>query len=423
MGNKFRLIFVEPNGSGGLIHYAYQMCTALADQGVDVTLVTGKEYELSDLPHNFRVNNMLDLWPLFVQKTAQDPNASFGKRLSEKIIWNLRRVQRAFRLIRAWMRLVSYLTQARPDMILFSKINFPFEILFLRQLRRRGLKLSQIGHEFELRESKSSLAKLFARAYADAYNQFSIVFFHAQENRERFHALFPEVSMDKTFVIPHGNSGWLLRKSLGEKGIESLRQKYGLSDHVPVILFFGLLAPSKGIDDLIDAFAIARRTCDAKLVIAGYPTKHIDMDDLRARIAVSNLARDVILDPRYIPLDEVGPLMGLATVVVYPYRSSTQSGALQVAYTFGRPVIASKIGGLPEAVDDGQSGLLTPAQSPTVLAEKILEIITDPARAARMGEYARQLSETRFSWESVAKQMVEIYTRFLSSEKGPDSAN
>src|SRR5215211_8135411 len=62
---KLRLVLVEPNGSGGLIHYTYQLCTALANEGVDVTLITGKEYELAHLPHNFQVNNLLDLWSLF----------------------------------------------------------------------------------------------------------------------------------------------------------------------------------------------------------------------------------------------------------------------------------------------------------------------------------------------------------------------
>ena len=54
MENKLRLVLVEPNGSGGLIHYTYQLCTALADEGMDVTLITGKEYELAHLPHNFQ---------------------------------------------------------------------------------------------------------------------------------------------------------------------------------------------------------------------------------------------------------------------------------------------------------------------------------------------------------------------------------
>ncbi|MBI5842254.1 MAG: glycosyltransferase family 4 protein [Chloroflexi bacterium] len=418
MNNKFRLVVVEPNGSGGLIHYAYQQCYGLAEEGVDVTLVTGREYELKDLPHNFRVNNMLDLWPLFEQKSEQNINANYLKRTWGKIRWNLRRVGRAMRLVRAWISLTRYLTKTRPDIVQFSKINFPFEIFFLSQLRRRGLHLSQICHEFELRESRSSLSSLFLNAYADAYNHFSVMFFHARENRDRFHSIFPHISTEKTFLIPHGNSGWLLRNPTRPEDVDALRKKYGFQKDDRVVLFFGLLAPSKGLDDLIDAFALARKLCDAKLVIAGYPTKHVDVGELRSRIAASNLTEDVILDTRYIPVNELGALMGLATVVVYPYRSSTQSGALQVAYTFGRPVIATAIGGLPEVVEDGKSGLLTPVQSPEKLAENIVTVVNDQESAARMGAYARHLSETRFSWRTVAKQMVEVYGRFLNSRTG-----
>ena len=53
MENKLRLVLVEPNGSGGLIHYTYQLCTALADEGMDVTLITGKEYDLAHSPSTF----------------------------------------------------------------------------------------------------------------------------------------------------------------------------------------------------------------------------------------------------------------------------------------------------------------------------------------------------------------------------------
>jgi len=411
MENKLRLAMVEPNGSGGLIHYAYQLCTALADDGLDVTLVTGKDYELADLPHNFRVNNMLDLWPLFESRSEQDVRANRWQRTWRKLRWTLRRGVRAARLIRAWMCLTRYLSRTRPDIIQFSKINFPFEAVFLAYLRRRGLILSQICHEFELRESHwGPLSPLIVHSYANVYAHFSAIFFHANENRERFLSLFPFIPREKTHVIPHGNSQWLLRIP-SRLDMRALRQRYGLGEEDRVVLFFGLLSPSKGLDDLIDAFALARQSCAAKLVIAGYPTKHIDMAKLQARIAELNLTDHVILDTRYIPLEEVGALMGLASVVVYPYRSSTQSGALQVAYTFGRPVIATAVGGLPEAVDDGKSGFLVPARSPRELAEKIVTLVDDPALAALMGEYARHLSETRFSWQSVAGQIVQVYDR------------
>ena len=105
--------------------------------------------------------------------------------------------------------------------------------------------------------------------------------------------------------------------------------------------------------------------------------------------------------------------MDLATVVVYPYRSSTQSGALQVAYTFGRPVIATAVGGLPEAVEDGRNGYLVPPGSPSALAEKISVLLENPSIATRMGEYARHLSQTRFSWDAVATQIRDVYEELL----------
>src|SRR5215213_11653897 len=209
--HSLRLVLVEPNGSGGLIHYTYQLCTALADEGVNVTLVTGRDYELAHLPHNFQVNTMLDLWSLFDPHASQTVNANSWQRRWNKVRWTARRGQRAVRLISAWMNLTRYLSGLKPDIVQFSKINFPFEAVFLAQMRRRGLTLTQICHEFELRESQRSLfSSLTRRAYADIYKNFSAIFFHAKENCEKFLSLYPFVENKRTHIIPHGNSSWLL---------------------------------------------------------------------------------------------------------------------------------------------------------------------------------------------------------------------
>ncbi len=415
MDDDIRLVMVEPNGAGGLIHYAYQLCTALSGGGLDVTLVTGTNYELTEFPHNFRVQNILALWSLFDPQKMHAPPKNPMKRLWHKIHWTLRRGVRAVRLVRAWMDLTRHLTNLKPDVVLFSKINFPFESFFLGLLQRRGLILTQIGHEFELRESSGVFTSLAVRAYADIYTHFSGIFFHAQENRERFLSLFPFVPCENTHLISHGNSDWLLQIPAEDK--DSLLARYGLRGDERVILFFGLLAPSKGLDDLIDAFALARQSCEAKLVIAGYPTKHINMDELRTRIQTRGITKDVILDTRYIPFSQLRPLMEIATVVVYPYLSSTQSGALQVAYTFGRPVIATAVGGLPEAVEDGKSGFLVPVHSPPALAEKIVAFVVNPDLAVEMGRQAHHLAQTRFSWKTVAMQMRPVFEELIDSRK------
>ena len=411
---RLRLVLVEPDGSGGLIHYTYQLCTALAKEGADVTLITGTDYELARLPHNFRVENRLDLWSLFDPQAGKTLHTNAWRRAWHKLRWTARRGQRAIRLLSAWFDLTRYVAKIKPDIVQFSKIHFPFEGIFLRQMRRDGLTLTQICHEFELRESRGGpLSALTVRTYADIYRNFSAIFFHARENCEKFLALFPFVESRKTHIIPHGNSRWLVDHFSQGHDPDVIRRRYGLQPGQPVVLFFGLLAPSKGIDDLIEAFALVRGSCEAKLLIAGYPTKHMDMDELTAKIAGLGVTEHVILDPRYIPLEEVGALMGLATVAVYPYRSSTQSGALQVAYTFGRPVVATHVGGLPEAVEHGRSGFLVPAQSPAELADAILKLAANPDLAKVMGEYARHLSETRFSWKTVARQILKVYEQLV----------
>jgi len=420
MKKPLNIYVIEPRSSGGMIHYAYQLCTALANEGAKITLVTAKDYEMAHYEHNFHVLNQMNLWSLNESKTAKPPQNLFEKAWRE-IFWKTRRVFRGMRLIVEWIRLTNFLIKKRPDIIQFGKIEFPFEAFFLSTLKRKGIPLSQICHEFELREAGNNpLTNGINRLYQWVYQSFSILFFHAQSNLDRFASIF-KTPESQLHIIPHGNEQLFTPNTPNKTSAEEMREKYNFSKDTPVILFFGILAPSKGIPDLLKAFAlVTREVPHARLVIAGKPTKHIELSELFSLASDLKISDSIIFDTRYIPIEEVAALMKMASAVVYPYLSSTQSGSLQVAYAFGRPVIATNVGGLPEAIEDGKSGFLVPPETPKALAQAILKFIEDPGLTDEMGAYAKRLSETRFSWKPIAKQILTIYQDFLDHRRNVD---
>lgn len=414
MVDKLRIVVVEPNNDGGLVHFAYQMCGALSEQGMDVTLLVGTEYELADRPHNFRVEKILKLWKAFDPASMKLDHKGFVHRLFGKVWWQLRRVVRALRLVLAWMKIVSFITRARPNIVQFTRIRYSIEELFIAYLHRRGFVLTQLCHEFEDREDKSFLASIFERLSGNVYQYFSAIFFLSEKVREYFLSLYPGIPSAKTHTIPHGNSDWLL--SLPSTPAADLRKRLGLMESERVVLFFGLLSPSKGLEDLFEAFALVQKKVSTRLVVAGYPTKYVSMEKLLERNRELGISERVIFDPRYIPLADIRPLMDIASLVVYPYRSGTQSGALQTAYTFGRPVVVTSVGGLAEVVEDGKSGFIVPPHSPHELAERITQLVRNSAQADEFGRYARHLAETRFSWKTVAGLMKPVFEEVVKTD-------
>lgn len=399
-GRPLRLFVVEPRPTGGMIHYAFQLSTALSEEGAEVTLVTSRGYELARLPHAFRVAEVMRLWK------PVDPGMQAAG-ATRRLVRRARRVSRAAVYVREWHRLTRYLIRQRPDVVQFGKLEFPIEGYFLRQLRRRGLVLTQICHEFERREHGRGPASAAAtRLMAGAYDTFSAIFFHGEHGRARFASLF-DVPRDRLHVLPHQGPPWIFERLAGGPGVrDRLRARYGIEARRPVVLFLGTIAPSKGLTDLLEAFPLVLRSTPATLVVAGFPTKFVDVDGIESQVERLGVRDDVRLDARYVPFEEVGPLLELATVVVYPYRTSTESGAVQLACAFGRPIVATATEALRDVVEDGSSGFLVEPGDPKALAAAISRIVGDARLAAEMGQRARRLSETRYTWSALAERIL-----------------
>ena len=151
----------------------------------------------------------------------------------------------------------------------------------------------------------------------------------------------------------------------------------------PRALFFGHIRPFKGLDILLEAWK--RLKSDVTLVVAGEPWfgfKAVPQANVR-------------FDLRYVPDADVARYFNETDVVIAPYRTEAQSGVAMTAFHFGKPVIASRVGGLPDIID-GENGILIPPEDPDALAKAVDEFFTTRDRAAM----ARAAAATarRFSW-------------------------
>jgi len=409
-----RIMLVEPNGTGGLAHFAHQLCTALAGQGAEVVLVTAANYELAGLARGFRVDPCLKLWSIHGEGEG---NADGGRLW--RVTRTLRRIPRALRFAAAWQGVVGRIAGYRPDVVVFSIMHFPFQWVFLEQLRRRGLTLTQICHEFQGRDGDGPGPGAAALAWMERrlYGCFSAIMFLAEDTRASFLSRFPGLAVP-TAVIPHGTQDLF---TADPACMDRLRRRYGVAEGERVILFFGTIRPSKGLPDLVDAFALldGRVRARTRLVIAGFPSKHMDMQDLRRRIAGHGLSDAVVLDLRYLPNEEMGSLICLGDVVVFPYRNATQSGALYLAYAFARPVVATTVGGLAESLEDGVTGLGVPPADPAALSAAIARLLDDPAHALSLGETGRQRSRAANAWPRVAEAVLAVQVPLLPPRAKP----
>lgn len=410
-----RICVVEPRSSGGMIHYAYQLCNALSTHVTEVTLITAKLYELDSYPHDFKVVKLLDLWKRNETSTVVAPRNKM-QAIWNSVFWNARRALRGTRWFLEWVKLIAYLLKTKPDIVQFGSIEFPMESILLHFLRWRGLTLTQICHEFEARETKSGIfSGINNRLFKDVFRAFSVLFFHSKSNLERFHELYPNIPASRFRLIPMGNGLIFPQSANGPLLQKNLQTKYGLKPEDLVVVFFGNITPSKGVPDLLNAFAkVYAQNHRARLVIAGMPLKYIDMNSLIGTAANLGIGSVTHFDTRYLPMEEVKPLMGLATVVIYPYINSTQSASIQAAYACGKPVVATRVGGLPDVVMHGESGFLVEPHSPDELSEAILKIINDPELASSMGSCAKELSETTFAWPPIAGTVAGVYNEIVS---------
>ncbi|HEX9828618.1 MAG TPA: glycosyltransferase, partial [Bacteroidota bacterium] len=187
---------------------------------------------------------------------------------------------------------------------------------------------------------------------------------------------------------------------------DDARKKLGITGQ-RVVLFFGYIRRYKGLHLLIDAMKLVNESLPVKALVVG--EFYEDEKPYREHITHAGVEQSVQLVPEYVPNEKVADYFSAADVVVLPYLSATQSGITQIAYNFGKPVIATDVGGLAEVVVDGVSGLIVPPNDPRKFADAILKFYNEDLEE-KLAAGSRQ-EKKKYSWDTMVEAIESLVVR------------
>lgn len=205
---------------------------------------------------------------------------------------------------------------------------------------------------------------------------------------------------EKISVIPHG-------------AYQMQSPRSGKADRQAVhFLQFGFIRKYKGVDVLLDAISLIapEKRKNLKFTIVGKQYRKLDDTDYSARIRELGIEACVDFSPERVSDEKLPELLADADFLLFPYRHIYGSGALLMAYTYGKPVIASDIPAFREETANGETGFLFQSEDPQALADAILAAsVCDSQRYQEYQTAIRKLVDEKYNWEKSAVKTAEVY--------------
>jgi glycosyltransferase involved in cell wall biosynthesis len=304
-------------------------------------------------------------------------------------------LRRAFKLAEHVPDMLRFRREADADVVHYQWLTVPaLDAALLPPARPRVMTAHYVLPPHPSRRQVARARRAFGRMDA--------VIAHSEHGARR---LREAVGIDpaRVRVIHHGAFDYLTRLPEEKPLPPELEGAEG-----PVILFFGLLRPYKGIDTLLEAF---RHVEGAELWIVGNP--RMEVAPLR-RLAAEAPGRVRFLT-RFVEDAEIPAIVRSADLIALPYRDVEHSGVLYAALAFGKPLVLSAVGGFPEVAERGAARLVPP-DDPNTLAAVLDELVRDEAARTELAEAAARAAAGPYSWDAAAAQTLSLYRELLASQ-------
>ncbi len=369
---KLRFCLIGPSYPyrGGISHYNTRLAIELAER------------------HDVHSVNFSRLYPdfLFPGKTQYDESGSPLEAPSVRLVDSINPF--------TWIRAGFHVARKRPDVVLvqwwhpFFAPAFFTICLIVRMMRRTRILF--LCHNVVPHET-SPLDRFLSRIAFSIADSFLVQSGEDRDNLLRIKKR-PRVALNPHPIYDFFEKAGLTR--------DEARQKIGAGEE-RLILFFGYIRPYKGLKFLLEAMPEIHDKTGASLLVVG--EFYEPSDPYIEMVRRSGVVEAVRFVDRYVGNEEVEAFFTASDVVVLPYVSATQSGIVQIAIFFDRPVIVTGVGGLPEVVTQGRTGFVVPPSDADAIAKAVIEFY-DGGWAGRMEPHFAD-ERKRFSWTSLVSSL------------------
>ena len=384
---SIRVAVVEPvGGHGGMNFYDVSLCQSIVKAGADATLYT-------------------------CDKTSVSGDEGFPVKLIYRNIYGQSK---------GWLRGLRFLKgslQALPLARLrghqLAHFHFfhvgPLELFNVALARLIGMRVVITAHDVEAFKEGLSVPTFVRWVYRAAHR----VIAHSRIAKlELVHEL--NIAEEKIDVILHGNYLASVPKGITK---EMARAHFGIACDRRVLLFFGQIKDVKGLDILLEGFALALKADPRLHLLIGGRVWKTDFSKYQEIIDKHMLAPFCSLHIRYIPDAEVSYFYRCADLVVLPYSRIYQSGVVLLAMSYGSPVLVSDIAGMLEAVDDESTGFVFSSEDPISLARRVSEIFARPGNSIEVAQAGLRQVATHNDWSRLGEQVLNCYQLALQSTR------
>lgn len=361
---------------GGIAHYTDLLCRALREDGNEVQLYSFK----------FQYPKLL------YKKPQKDMKSSgFGTNDADFCIHTLNPFN--------WIKVAGRIKKQKPELIILQWWHPYFAPCFwsICKLLRRE-KILFVCHNVFPHE-RFPLDRLLTKWTLGCGR-----YFITQSKMDARDLL--SVKHDAVYrVTPHPTYGMFCRQGMS---MQKAREQLQIDQGQRVLLFFGFVRKYKGLQYLLEAMKLLKeRDFKVQLWVVGDFGE--DKDEYVEQIRAFEIGDQVQMVQGYVPDDEVEKYFAASDLVVLPYLSATQSGIVQIAFGFEKPVLVTEVGGLPDVVTNGKTGYVVEPRSAEMIAEAIMDYYINNRREAFVSQIEKE--KDRFSWKTFVDTLMEMVRR------------